>query len=211
MDEPHKWERSRYFALLIVSALHLTLVIALLIAAKTRVLLISDPNPIELLVLPPNTAPQTPVPPPAISNRSKQTTPPAVPPSSAITIYPQAAVGENAGAAVDWVQEAQIVAADMAKKSPAERRQESALSASAQSPFALPPAHHKGEQYPTGDGQWIVYVSDDCYQVSKSITSITNATNNGMGLQTYCTRHSKVPRGDLFNQLPAYKTHHPDN
>jgi hypothetical protein len=211
MDEPHKWERSRYFALLIVSALHVTLVIALLIAAKTRVLLISDPNPIELLVLPPNTAPQTAVPPPAISNRSKKTAPPAVPPSSAIAIYPQAAAAEIAGAAVDWVQESQIVAADMAKKSAAERRQESALTAPPRSPFAPPPAHYKGEQFPTGDGRWIVYVSDDCYQVSKSITSVTNATNNGMGLQTYCPRHSKVPRGDLFDQLPAYKKHHPDN
>jgi hypothetical protein len=211
MDEPHKWERSRYFALLVVSALHATLVIALLIAAKTRVLLTSDPNPIELLVLPPNTVPQTAVPPPARANQPKKATPSGVPPSSAITNYPQAAAGENAGPTVDWAQEAQNVAADIAKKNSAERRQESALAASPQSPFALPPAHHKGDQYPTGDGQWIVYVSDDCYQVSKSITSITNAINNGMGLQTYCIRHSKVPRGDLFNQLPAYKKHRPDN
>jgi hypothetical protein len=125
-------------------------------AAKNRLLLISNPNPIELLVLPPNTAPQTAVPPPAISNRSKKTAPPAVPPSSAIAIYPQAAAAEIAGAAVDWVQETQAVAADMAKKSAAERRQESA--APPRSPFALPPAHHKGEQFPTGDGRWIVYV-----------------------------------------------------
>jgi hypothetical protein len=186
-----------------------TLVIALLMAAKTRLLLISNPNPIELLVLPPHTAPQTVVPPPAISNRSKKTAPPAVPPSSAIAIYPQAAAAEIAGAAVDWVQETQAVAAEMAKRSAAERRQESA--APPRSPFALPPAHHKGEQFPTGDGRWIVYVSDDCYQVSKSITSVTNATNNGMGLQTYCPRHSKVPRGDLFDQLPAYKKHRPDD
>jgi len=211
MDEPHKWERSRYFALLIVSALHVTVVIALLIAAKTRVLLTSEPNPIELLVLPPNTAPQTEAPPPARANRPKKATPSVVPPSSAITIYPPAAAAENAGPTVDWAQEAQNVAADIAKKSSAERRQESALTASPKSPFAPPPAHHKGDQYPTGDGQWIVYVSDDCYQVSKSITSVTNAINNGMGLQTYCTRHSKVQRGDLFDQLPAYKKRHPDN
>ena len=54
-------------------------------------------------------------------------------------------------------------------------------------------------------------MSHDCYQMSKSITSITNATNTGVNLQTYCTRHSKVPRGDLFDQLPAYKKLHPDN
>jgi hypothetical protein len=38
-----------------VSALHVALVIALIIAAKTRVLLTAVPNPIELLVLFPDT------------------------------------------------------------------------------------------------------------------------------------------------------------
>jgi hypothetical protein len=210
MDEPHRWERSRYFALVIVSAVHVTLVIALLIAAKTRVLSRADPNPIELLVLPPNT-PRTALPPPALAVRPKNATPPIVPPSTAITIFPQAPAAENTGPTVDWAQEAQNVAAGIAKNTAAESHQESALTASPRSPFAPPPAHHKGEQIPTADGRWIVYVSDDCYQVSKSMTTITNATNNGMSLQTYCTRHSKVPRGDLFDQLPAYKKLHPDN
>jgi hypothetical protein len=31
-----------------------------------------------------------------------------------------------------------------------------------------------------------------------------------MGLQTYCTWRSKAPRGDLFEQLPAYKKLHPE-
>jgi hypothetical protein len=30
-------------------------------------------------------------------------------------------------------------------------------------------------------------------------------------LQTYCNRRSNKPRGDLFDQLPAYKKLHPDN
>jgi hypothetical protein len=208
MDAAHKWGRSRYIALLIVSALHLGLVIALIIAAKNRILLTSAPNPIELLVLPRNTTPEISVP-PAPANRTKKATPAAAPPSSAITIDALAAPADNAGPLVDWAQEARKVAAGIAKQGSAERRKDSAPSPP--SPFAPPPIHHKGEQYATGDGQWIVYVSDDCYQVSKSITAITNATNNGMGLQTYCNRRSKVPRGDLFDQLPAYKKYHPDN
>jgi hypothetical protein len=209
MDESQKWGRSRYFALLIVFALHVALVIALIVAAKTRVLFTPVPNPIELLLLSPNTVPQT-APPPALASRPKKVTPPAVPPSSAITIEPSAAPVENVGPLVDWAQEAQDVAAGIAKKSSAERRHDIASAPPPGSPFAPPPVHHKGEQFPTADGQWIVFVSDDCYQVSKSITSVTNATNNGMGLQTYCNRRSKTPRGDLFEQLPAYKKLHPD-
>jgi hypothetical protein len=209
MDESQKWGRSRYIALLIVSALHVALVIALIIAAKTRVLLTAVPNPIELLVLSPDTAPQT-APPPASASRPKKVTPSAVPPSSAITIDQPAASADDVGPPVDWAQEAHNVAAGIAKESSAERRHDTAPAPSPRSPFAPPPVHHKGEQYPTADGQWIVFVSDDCYQVSKSITSVTNATNNGMGLQTYCTRRSKAPRGDLFEQLPAYKKLHPD-
>jgi len=192
-----------------VFAFHAALVIALIITVKTRVLLTPVANPIELLVLSPKTVPQT-APSPALVSRPKKVTPSAVPPSSAITIDPSAAPVDNVGPLVDWAQEAQNVAAGIAKESSAERRHDTAPAPSPGSPFAPPPSHHKGEQFPTGDGQWIVFVSDDCYQVSKSITSVTNASNNGMGLQTYCNRHSKTPRGDLFEQLPAYKKLHPD-
>jgi hypothetical protein len=209
MDESQKWGRSRYFALLIVFALHVALVIALIVAVKTRGLLTPAPNPIELLLLSPNTVPQT-APPSALVSRPKNVKSSAVPPSSAITIDPSAAPVNNVGPLVDWAQEAQDVAAGIAKKSSAESRHDTAPAPTPRSPYTPPPVHHKGEQYPTGDGQWIVFVSDDCYQVSKSITSVTNATNNGMGLQTYCNRRSKTPRGDLFEQLPAYKKLHPD-
>jgi hypothetical protein len=35
------------------------------------------------------------------------------------------------------------------------------------------------------------------------------ALANGVGVQTYCKGKSKAPRGDLFDQLPAYKGNHP--
>ena len=56
----------------------------------------------------------------------------------------------------------------------------------------------------------MVYVSENCYQLSKEITYIENATNTGAKIQTYCNKRSKEPRGDLFKDLPAYKKLHPD-
>jgi hypothetical protein len=208
MDESKKWGPSRLVALLVVLVLHLSMVIALLIVAKTRILRSSARTPVELLVLPRNTPPLSSVPPPAAASRSR-TSAPVIPPSSAITINPPAAAADSVAGPVDWAQEAHTVAAGIAKKDSAGRSREAVPSTS--SPFAAPPPHHKGDQIPTADGQWIVYVSEDCYQVSKSITSITNATHNGMSLQTYCHRRSKKPRGDLFEQLPEYKKLHPDN
>ena len=56
----------------------------------------------------------------------------------------------------------------------------------------------------------MVFVSENCYQFSKEVGYIENKTNMGKKIQIYCNRRSKTPRGDLFEQLPAYKRLHPD-
>src|ERR1700683_2508428 len=203
MYVPQRWGRSRYAALLVVLALHVALLTGFIIAAKTRLLTTPAAPPIELLILRQNPAPTIP-PPPTLQDRSKKVAAtPLAPPPDALTVVTPNSTSDIAGPPVDWSQEAHNAAASIAKGAPALK--DTIPAPPSNSPFAAPPAHHKGEQIPTADGRWIVYVSDDCYQVSKSMTSITNATNNGMSLQTYCTRHSKKPRGDLFDQLPAYK------
>jgi hypothetical protein len=183
------------------------LVIALIIVAKTRVLLTSVSNPIELLILPRHVAPEV-SPPKATANPSKKAAPPPTArPSSAITVESPAAADDIASP-VDWEHEAHVVAASIAKQGVPKSRAE--MPRSPGSPFALPPPHHKGDQIPNADGTWTVFVTNDCYQVSKSITYIENATNTGAKLPTYCIRRSKTPRGDLFESLPAYKKLHPD-
>jgi hypothetical protein len=209
MDERQQWERSRIFALFAVLALHVAVLTGLVIAAKTRMLTTPAAPPIELLILPQNPAPIIPPPPTSPDRRKKVPVTPLAPPPDALTVVTPDSTSDVAGPPIDWSQEAHNAAASIAKGAPALNDTNPAPQSN--SPFAAPPAHHKGEQIPTEDGRWIVYVTDDCYQVSKSMTSITNATNNGMGLQTYCNRRSNKPRGDLFDQLPAYKKLHPDN
>jgi hypothetical protein len=206
MYAPQRWGRSRYLALLVVLAVHVALLTGLIIAAKARFLTTLAAPPIELLILPQNAAPTVPPPP---DRRKKVAATPLTPPPDALTLVTPNSNSEVAGPPIDWSQEAHNAAASIARSATA--LNDTIPAPPSNSPFAAPPAHHKDEQIPTTDGRWIVYVSNDCYQVSKSMTSITNATNNGMGLQTYCRRHSKKPRGDLFDQLPAYKKLHPDN
>lgn len=209
MEEPQGWGRSRYAALLGVLALHVAMLTGLLFAAKTRVHATPAATPIELLVLPQNVAATAPTTPTSSDRRKKLTAAPLPPPPDALTATTPNPTSEVAGPPVDWSQEAHNVAENIARGAPA--LDETKPFARSNSPFAEPPAHHKGEQIPTADGRWMVFVSENCYQLSKDITHITNATNTGAIIQIYCNRRSKEPRGDLFKQLPAYKKHHPDN
>jgi hypothetical protein len=208
MEERQQWGRSRYAALLGVLVLHVAVLTGLVIAAKTRKAM-PTATPIELLVVPPKAAPAAP-PPPTLAERRKKVSALSVPPPpDALTVTTPNSTPEMAGPPIDWSQEAHDVAASIARSAPAlEETRPRILS---NSPFAAPPTHKKGDQVPTADGRWMVFVSEDCYQLSKEITHITNATNTGVKIQTYCNRKSKEPRGDLFNQLPAYKKYHPDN
>jgi len=206
MEERQRWGRSRYASLLGVLALHVAVLTGLLIAAKTHLPATPTVTPIDLLVLPPSVAPTAP-PTPTLSDRHKKVTAiPLPPPPDALKVMAPNSTSDVAGPPVDWSQEAHNAAANIAKDAPAlDEMKPSALSSS---PFAAPPAHHRGEQIPTADGRWMVFVSDNCYQLSKELTHITNATNTGVALQVYCNRRSKESRGDLFNQLPAHKKYH---
>ncbi len=209
MEERQQWGRSRYTASLGVLALHVAVLTGLLIAGQTRLPTTPAATPIVLLVLPQNAAPTVPPLPTRSDRRKKVLAAPLPPPPDALTVITPNPISGTAGPSIDWSQEAHNVAASIARDAAAlDEKNSPALS---NSPFAARPPHHKGEQIPTADGRWMVFVSENCYQLSKDLTHITNATNTGVAIQTYCNRRSKEPRGDLFKQLPAYKRLHPEN
>jgi hypothetical protein len=108
---------------------------------------------------------------------------------------------------IDWAQQAETVAADSAKIDSAPE----IPGRSGKSPFTPPPTHHSGDEFVTTSGDRAVFINDHCYQVSKVFSDAPNGISNGMGLQTYCIRPSNKARGDLFDQLSAYKKLHPDH
>lgn len=206
--ERQKWERSRTVALLAVLALHAVVLTGLVISAWTRIPTTTTDAPIELLILPQKTsAPASP--PPQVSNRRRKivATSQALPAGTRTGITPNSNP-DVIGPPIDWFQEAHDVAESIAKDAlPLSDTNPS----SSHSVFAAPAPHYKGEQILTADGRWTVYVSENCYQLSKDITYVENRTNTGAKIQTYCNKRSKEPRGDLFNQLPAYKKYHPND
>ena len=127
-------------------------------------------------------------------------------PSDAITQI-SAADGNDPGKVIDWAQAAHDAAARFAERG---NNEPPDGEPTAISPFRKAAPHYKGEQIPTAEGRSMVFVSENCYQLSKEITYIENKSNTGKKIQTYCNRRSKTPRGDLFEQLRAYKRLHPD-
>jgi hypothetical protein len=174
--------------------------------------LTASPAPIELLFYPPSPAA-------AAAAASTMPTETALPklsrkPQSTSVAVPESAFAPNVGAPqqstapIDWAGEAQSVAAAIAAKPADPRLKDEAPLLPPKSIFPEAPAHHAGDEFTTVSGERAVFVSDSCYQVSR--TQLPNASNTGMVNPTYCIGKSKTPRGDLFDQLPAYKKYHPN-
>jgi hypothetical protein len=117
---------------------------------------------------------------------------------------------ESAGLPIDWANEAHEVAKATSggNARSLDGHQQSEPNQPSKSIFGERLAHHAGELFKTDNGQWIVFVSDDCYQIASPFASL-NVLRNGLGVQTYCVGKSNTPRGDLFDQLPAYQKYHP--
>jgi hypothetical protein len=202
----------RYLTFVIVLAFHLTLVMVIMRSFKITLLSTPISTPLELISIPAATTP-TSRPPSVLPNSLHVDTKIArTPAPSGITIPQPVAPIEGAESPIDWIGEAQLAASGAAVPGPDTRSFDHRFPREAErgpkSIFDEPPEHHAGEQFRTDDGRWVVYVSDNCYQISDPFAP-TNALASGMGVQTYCRGNSKAPRGDLFDQLSAYKKRHP--
>ncbi len=208
MHERNAWQSSRYGVLALVLAFHVT-VIALLVASSKTL----------RVFLPAVTLVEVAIPPPATPRRVRTDISPSPPlemtrvtPSvdAILSLSPELVPAAGTfGTPIDWAHQAHTVADSLAANTGAAESQLADLTPPQKSIFPQPPAHHAGEQHRLDTGEWIVFVSDDCYQISSSIPTAT-APGSGFGQSTYCLDNSDMPRGDLFDQLSAYKRYHPD-
>jgi hypothetical protein len=199
------WRSSRYGVLLAVMALHALLLTALMVW-RGGVRVAASGRPLEIAFLPPNKSLDKITPPPL--QVSPQLRPGPLDARTIVLLPPP--TSETGTPQVNWAQEASRAAETAAKNilSPAPRPPGSLPSG--ESDWFAGPRHHAGELMPAENGDTMVFVNENCYQVIPRIAPIVNATHNGMGLQTYCLQGSKEPRGDLFKDLQAYKNLHPD-
>jgi len=211
MGDRKAWRQSRYGVLLVVLAFHVIAVAFLIASSKTLRLLLPAATSIEVVFPPPATARRvrTDISPAPLLEMTRVT--PSI--DAILSLSPELvpAVG-TFGIPIDWVDQAHTVADSIVAIADAgESRLPPDLTTPKKSIFPEPPAHHAGEQHRLDTGEWIVFISDNCYQISSAIPTVPPALGKGIGQSTFCLDDSDTPRGDLFDELPAYKRrHHPN-
>jgi hypothetical protein len=206
MDQSEGWGLRRYLALLAVLALHVAVLLFLLLDSQAPLYKRQTDVVVQLLTLPPaipvKIYPEIPRPRRLNADAPISLTPPVVDLTS-LSPPPSASIADGSGRGVDWLAEKrralnayelrwhQPPPSDWLSGSPAEEH------------WWPRSRHHAGEQYKTDNGDWIVWISEGCYQVA---TAGPNPNTPGAMLPlTVCPGESSTPRGDLFKQSAAYK------
>jgi hypothetical protein len=108
---------------------------------------------------------------------------------------------DGSGPGVDWKAEARraLQAFEIRNRQPAS---DNTFPDSPAEESWWPQARHRaGARFKTANGDWIVWVNSNCYQVA---TSVSNTGALGTMLpQTVCAGEASPPRADLLQQLPA--------
>jgi hypothetical protein len=154
-----------------------------------------------------------PLPPVAPANRRRPQPPDessSVAPIEAPTAFPPMMGWPlDADNAIDWAAEARRAAAGVTASQKFREFGRVAGAGSGQGPRRSAPAHEAGEQYRDEFGEWIVWVSDRCYLVSDTPTlGLPQVLARSIPARTVCQGDAQ-PRSDLFKDLPAYRTYHP--
>jgi hypothetical protein len=193
---PGRWDRRRGATLIVVLAGHLALFTGLIMTTRVGAPAASGLRAVELLVLPA-------VPMPSVRDSTDRLRPLSV--NTVIHIgatdidsvapsvtLPSASAVEGSGSGVDWAAEARraLQAYEIRKRQPLTYTPVS--SEPVEDRWWPRSQHHAGEQYKTTDGDWIVWISDKCYQIA---TPLTTASAPGAMLpMTVCREQAAVTK-----------------
>ncbi len=166
MPAPSVWRAPRFITLIVVAMAHLGLIALLLTASAFRRVPESSYRPIELVYIPTPPLPRI----RADSGRPQRlradielslVTPvlTSAPPSS-----PSSGTGSH-GKGVDWLAEAHraVLAYEIRRDHPAQNALSGRSPANDWWPQQGP---HAGDRFKTDGGDWIVWISPDCYKVA---------------------------------------------
>jgi hypothetical protein len=206
MDQSKGWGLSRFLALVAVLALHVAVLLLFLMNSQAPAVNESTDVAVQLLSLPRaipvKIYPEIPRPRRLNADAPISLTPPVVDLTS-LSPPPSASIADGSGRGVDWLAEKRraVNAYEIRTHQPPTR---DSLSGSPAEEHWWPRSrHHAGEQYKTNTGDWIVWITDGCYQVA---TAGPNPNVPGALLPlTVCPGDSGPPRSDLFNQSAAVK------
>jgi hypothetical protein len=196
MDQSKVWGRSRFAALLVVLGLHVSVLAVLLTASGSQNMMVSVNEPVQLIFVPPPVLPkiraENALPRRLRGNTSISIAPPVLDADS--TLAPAGSGTQGNGSGVDWAAEARraLQAFEIRKHLPPSNN---TVSRTAAEENWWPQApHHAGDQFKTPGGDWIVWLSENCYQLA---SSAANPTVPGAmpPPPVICVGDSRPPRG----------------
>jgi hypothetical protein len=199
MDKPIAWGTSRSIALFIVLALHFAVLALLVMASRNQHFGVPAEQPIELVYVPPMKVPRVRA---DASSRPRLKTDiamaktdiaiPLAPPVGSSPSTPGSSSTPGGGSAVNWAAEAHraIKAFEIRRDQPPDPAQ----SVSSTWDEWWPRQHHAGDQYKTESGDWIVWISADCYQIA--VAHSNPAAASTITPQTICPQKHGTPRGE---------------
>ncbi len=199
MHESNVWGAQRYITLVVVLALHLTFLALFFTAPRTRAVSDSTIDPVEVMLFPPTKVPKV-----RFENARLQRLSADIaismtlPGVAAPPLSPPASGTDGDGAAVNWVAEAHraVQAFEIRRNHPPTV----AISGAPSLTDWWPREHHAGERFKTENGDWIVWISANCYQLA---TAAGSAAVGSTPSRIICLGQPKTVQDD--DRLPVSK------
>jgi len=191
MDESSQWGVPRYATLAVVVMLHAAVFAALLMSSRILSLPVPQAHAVELLFLAPASQPKPRRAKAALLRSSADTA--AITLARPVLDTPSLPAGSapgsssiGAGPGVDWAAEARraLQAFEIRNDQPPSGK---SVSGRPEEDNWLPSAQHRaGEQLKTANGDWIVWINANCYEIASS-----GPGAHAVGTpETICRRHS---------------------
>src|ERR1700728_1374499 len=196
MDQSRGWGLSRYVTLFVVLALHLAIFAALLLASRHGEIAVAENYPIELVYIPPASAPRV---------RAENAHPKPLKGDTALSIEPlmlgsdgasqapSAAASNGDGSGVDWRAEARRAVQAYEIRNHEPESSDLVSGSPAEDQWWPRSRHNAGDQYKTANGDWVVWINSSCYQIA---VAGGNAFAPGATPQTVCPGAPGAPRGE---------------
>jgi hypothetical protein len=189
INESTSWGLRRCMTLAVVAALHVALIAALLLTSTALPLRGSSEPPLELLIPAPAIFPK---PAPESARLKRLSVASAISVAAPIINAPTLSVSETSGApgsgrhgsGIDWEAEAHraIHAYEIRSHQPQDGI--SVSSTAADELWWRRLQHHPGEQFKTANGDWIVWIDSNCYQLATSGSN--SLAGNTSAIRTIC-------------------------
>ena len=190
MGESNVWGAQRFVTLVVVLALHLAVFALLMMISPARHPAAPTNDSVEVMFFPPTKVPKV-----RFENARPQrwnadtAITATLPGLDAPSLAPPSSGTDGNGSAVNWAAEAHraVQAVEIRRNHPPNV----AISSSPWSDW-WPREHHAGDRFKTESGDWIVWISANCYQIARWGPGAFAATPS----PTICPRQPDTPRGE---------------